>query len=194
MLVYQPMYLFDISFQLSFVAVFSILLFYPLFSGLCHFRNKVAGYVWNILSLSMAAQLGTLPFVLYYFGAFPAYFLLANLVVAPLSICILAITLLALVLSACNCWIVAFVSQGVEIAVRLLNGSMAQIQHWSGAQISSVYLSAWQAILLAVLLLALWQYCVSRRARELIVSLICLNVLLVSFVMTSMKKRKIIYI
>lgn len=190
MLVYQPMYLFDISFQLSFVAVFSILLFYPLFSGLCHFRNKVAGYVWNILSLSMAAQLGTLPFVLYYFGAFPAYFLLANLVVAPLSICILAITLLALVLSACNCWIVAFVSQGVEIAVRLLNGSMAQIQHWSGAQISSVYLSAWQAILLAVLLLALWQYCVSRRARELIVSLICLNVLLVSFVMTSMKKAE----
>lgn len=187
MLLYQPMYLFDISFQLSFVAVFSILLFYPLLSRLLHPRSKIVKYIWNILSLSMAAQLGTLPFVLYYFGAFPAYFLLANLVVAPLSICILSITLLALLLSVYTPWIGNFVAQGVDIAVRILNGAMEQIQHWSGAQITSVYISGWQAVLLSVLLLVLWQYWINRRARGLIVFLLCLNVLLVSFVVNSIK-------
>lgn len=187
MLLYQPMYLFDISFQLSFVAVFSILLFYPLLSRLLHPRSKIVKYIWNILSLSMAAQLGTLPFVLYYFGAFPAYFLLANLVVAPLSICILSITLLALLLSVYTPWIGNFVAQGVDIAVRILNGAMEQIQHWSGAQITSVYIFGWQAVLLSVLLLALWQYWINRRARGLIVFLLCLNVLFVSFVVNSIK-------
>lgn len=44
----------------------------------------------------MAAQLGTLPFVLFYFGAFPTYFLLANLLVTPLAVCILGSSLAAL--------------------------------------------------------------------------------------------------
>lgn len=190
MLVYQPMYLFDISFQLSFVAVFSILLFYPSLSHFVHFRNRVARYVWNVLSLSIAAQLGTLPFVLYYFGTFPAYFLLSNLIVAPLSVCILTITLLALAFSVCVPWLGGIVAQGTVVAVQILNGAMKGIQHWAGAQISSVYLSAWQVVLLAVLILAVWSYCSTRRARELIVSLVCLNVLFVGFVVDSMKKAE----
>ena len=75
MLVFNPFYLFDISFQLSFVAVYSILLFYPLFSGLLKAGNSFCKYVWDVLALSMAAQLGTFPLILLYFGAFPSYYL-----------------------------------------------------------------------------------------------------------------------
>lgn len=180
MLIYQPMYLFDVGFQLSFMAVFSIFLFYPLIDSLFVVRNKIVAYLWNIISLSLAAQLATLPLILYYFGTFPVYFLLSNLVVAPIAVFILSATLLALALGvfpvAAN-----FVVQGLDFAVRTLNEVMGQIQHWSGAQITSAYLSVWQAWLLAVAIVTLWRYVVCRSACRLIVFLLTVNVLIVSF-------------
>lgn len=180
MLIYQPMYLFDVGFQLSFMAVLGIFLFYPLIDSLFVVRNKIVAYLWNIISLSLAAQLATLPLILYYFGTFPVYFLLSNLVVAPIAVFILSATLLALALGvfpvAAN-----FVVQGLDFAVRTLNEVMEQIQHWSGAQITSAYLSVWQAWLLAVAIVTLWRYVVCRSARRLIVFLLTVNVLIVSF-------------
>ena len=180
MLIYQPMYLFDVGFQLSFMAVLGIFLFYPLIDSLFVVRNKIVAYLWNIISLSLAAQLATLPLILYYFGTFPVYFLLSNLVVAPIAVFILSATLLALALGvfpvAAN-----FVVQGLDFAVRTLNEVMEQIQHWSGAQITSDYLSVWQAWLLAVAIVTLWRYVVCRNARRLIVFLLTVNVLIVSF-------------
>lgn len=180
MLIYQPMYLFDVGFQLSFMAVLGIFLFYPLIDSLFVVRNKIVAYLWNIISLSLAAQLATLPLILYYFGTFPVYFLLSNLVVAPIAVFILSATLLALALGvfpvAAN-----FVVQGLDFAVRTLNEVMGQIQHWSGAQITSAYLSVWQAWLLAVAIVTLWRYVVCRSACRLIVFLLTVNVLIVSF-------------
>lgn len=180
MLIYQPMYLFDVGFQLSFMAVLGIFLFYPLIDSLFVVRNKIVAYLWNIISLSLSAQLATLPLILYYFGTFPVYFLLSNLVVAPIAVFILSATLLALALGvfpvAAN-----FVVQGLDFAVRTLNEVMEQIQHWLGAQITSAYLSVWQAWLLAVAIVTLWRYVVCRNARRLIVFLLTVNVLIVSF-------------
>ena len=180
MLAYNPYYLFDVGFQLSFMAVLGIFLFYPLIDSLFVVRNKIVAYLWNIISLSLSAQLATLPLILYYFGTFPVYFLLSNLVVAPIAVFILSATLLALALGvfpvAAN-----FVVQGLDFAVRTLNEVMEQIQHWSGAQITSAYLSVWQAWLLAVAIVTLWRYVVCRNARRLIVFLLTVNVLIVSF-------------
>ena len=148
---FHPFYLFDISFQLSFVAVYSILLFYPLFSRLWVAPNRFCRYVWNTLALSMAAQLGTFPLVLLYFGAFPTYFLLANLIVAPLSACILggAMSALALfsvpVLGDCAVWFLRF-------STNLLNDSMRMVQQLYGSQLTSLYLSEVQLVILFLLL------------------------------------------
>lgn len=84
MLLYRPFYLFDVGFQLSFVAVASILLIYPLVYHAFSFKHRVARWIWGTLSVSMAAQLGTAPLVMYYFSNFSVYFLMANCVVAIL--------------------------------------------------------------------------------------------------------------
>ena len=84
MLLYHPLYLYDVGFQLSFVAVASILLFYPPLFSLFSFRNKLARWTWGILCVSMAAQLGTAPLVMYYFSNFSVYFLMTNLVASVL--------------------------------------------------------------------------------------------------------------
>lgn len=168
MLVYNPFFLFDISFQLSFVAVFSILAFYPLFSRSLCIKNRVLRYVWNTLSLSMSAQLGTLPFILYYFGSFPTYFLLANLVVVILAGVILVLTFAALCLAS-----VPIVGNTVitllEWGTLILNESMQGVQQLAGSQITSVYLSSPQACLLAGVIICLylcWASGIHRKASD----------------------------
>ena len=84
MLLYNPFYLFDVGFQLSFVAVASILFLYPLINACLTVKNRVVKWIWGILSVSMAAQLGTAPLVMYYFSNFSVYFLFANLVASVL--------------------------------------------------------------------------------------------------------------
>lgn len=84
MLLYNPFYLFDVGFQLSFVAVASILFFYPLIFAFLSFKNRMARWAWGILCISMAAQLGTAPLVMYYFSNFSVYFLMTNLVASVL--------------------------------------------------------------------------------------------------------------
>lgn len=179
MLLYRPFYLFDISFQLSFLAVGGILFFYPVFSSWMPAGFRRIRWIWNTLSVSIAAQLGTLPFVLFYFGAFPTYFLLANLLVTPLAVCILGSTLAALLLGDIP-WLGELVVEVVRLSAGALNGSMFYIQHLAGSQITSVYISGFQVVLCYVLIALLYIYWNGKRRHVLIAFLVTLNVLLVS--------------
>jgi len=98
MLLFNPNLLFNVGFQLSYSAVLSIIIFQPSISKLLQPNYKVTRWTWDIMAVSIAAQLGTAPFTLYYFQQFPNYFLLTNLVAIPLSsvIIYLGIALLSL--------------------------------------------------------------------------------------------------
>ncbi len=85
MLVYNPNFLYDVGFQLSYAAVLSIIFFQPIVNKLYSSTNKLAKITWETFSVSLAAQLGTAPFTLYYFQQFPNYFLITNFIAIPLS-------------------------------------------------------------------------------------------------------------
>jgi competence protein ComEC len=85
MLVYNPNYLFDIGFQLSYSAILGIFLFYPSIFNKLTLKRKWVKKIWETTALGIAAQLLTLPFTLYYFHQFPNYFLLTNIVLMVLS-------------------------------------------------------------------------------------------------------------
>ena len=85
MLVYNPNFLYDVGFQLSYSAVLSIIFFQPIIDKLYKPGNKISRFSWEMFSVSIAAQLGTTPFTLYYFQQFPNYFLLTNFIAIPLS-------------------------------------------------------------------------------------------------------------
>ena len=84
MLLYNPNYLFDISFQLSYLALLSILLFQKTIYQIVEFRS-IPDKIWSLLSVSLAAQVGTLPLTLYCFQQFSNYFWFSGLIVVPLS-------------------------------------------------------------------------------------------------------------
>ena len=89
-LAFRPNDLFSVSFQLSFAAVASIMLFYPLFKQLITFSShawyaNILIYLQDIIAVSLAVQVGTLPITLYYFHQTCNYFILTNMVVIPLA-------------------------------------------------------------------------------------------------------------
>lgn len=93
MLLVHPLYLFDVGFQLSFMAMASILWLEPYLKRFIrkYDSRPIAAYFVGVMCMSFAAQLGTFPLVLYHFGSFPTYFLLTNLLVVPALFVVLAL-------------------------------------------------------------------------------------------------------
>lgn len=97
LLLLNPMIIISAGFQLSYLAVAGILYFYPLIYHRWMPSTRVGDRIWQIISVSVAAQLATAPLVLFYFHQLPTWFLLANLVVVPAAFCavVLGVSLLA---------------------------------------------------------------------------------------------------
>lgn len=99
-LLFQPYFIFDIGFQLSYLALFFIVWLQPIILQLYKPKMKITKYCWTIISLSIAAQIGTLPLTLYYFHQFPGLFFITNLVVAPLLTFIMILGIIVLLLAS----------------------------------------------------------------------------------------------
>ncbi|NJB83803.1 ComEC/Rec2 family competence protein [Wenyingzhuangia aestuarii] len=84
LLVLKPNYLFDVGFQLSYTAVISIVVFYPLLTQNIRLKNKIVKYFVDVVIVSVVAQLGVLPITLYYFHQLPLQFLMANFIAVSL--------------------------------------------------------------------------------------------------------------
>ena len=141
MLMVHPLSLFDIGFQLSFLAVLSILVWYPVFESLLPQSflksHRVVRWLWSLLGVSCAAQLGTAPLVAYYFGRFSSLFLMTNFVVIPFAPLILYLVLAVLlvpslaylliyIVSALNT-VLAFVASISWVSIEELHPSILQI-------------------------------------------------------------------
>ena len=85
LLLWNPFWLFDVGFQLSYLAVIGIVYFQPKIRKLLIFKNKIANWVWEATSVGLSAQLVVTPISLYYFHQFPTYFWLSGLLAVPVS-------------------------------------------------------------------------------------------------------------
>ena len=150
MLLVTPKALFDVGFQMSFMAVFSILLFVPLFyrpfSAEYLMTHRAVSWLWGMVAVSVAAQIGVAPLIAYYFGRFSCYFLLTNFIVIPAATIILYLALGTLLIP----------SLGVVLAsmVGLLNTTLLYIATIPGATIEGLHPSVGLTVAIYGVLLA----------------------------------------
>ncbi len=85
MLCYNPYFLWDVGFQLSYLAVVSIIVFQKPVYNWWYMKNKWADKIWKLAAISLSAQILTFPVCIYYFHQFPNFFLLTNIIAVPLS-------------------------------------------------------------------------------------------------------------
>lgn len=84
LLIINPLSLFNAGFLLSHMAVIGIAAFYRPINNLFNFRFVGFRHLWSLVALSLSAQLSTVPLSIYLFGAFPAWFILSNLIIVPI--------------------------------------------------------------------------------------------------------------
>ena len=156
-LLVQPFALYDIGFQLSFLAVLSLVLFYRKLAGwLPSFvkSNIVLRPVADIAVVALAAQIGTAPLVAFYFGRFSCCFLLANYIVTPCAFLILSCGLLSLLLIPFPL-LQGFTMQVLLQVVGWQNAALVWLSSFSWASIDGIHLSVLQVISIYVVITAL---------------------------------------
>lgn len=124
-LLFKPSFLFDVGFQLSYLALFFIVWLQPIFSNLWLPKIKLLKYFWDIITVSFAAQIGAMPLSIYYFHQFPGLFFVTNLLILPLLGVIMAVGVIV-VLIAIYTQVPFFLAKSIEFLINFLNA----IIHW----------------------------------------------------------------
>ena len=124
-LIFDTNQLFDVGFQLSFIAVFGIFwLNEPILKYLPKPKNTVQNFLVNVVSISIAAQVATLPLVIYYFHQYSLISVIANLVVIPFSEVIIIFALLMTILLGFGfdiSWLNTLYDSGVQLVLKVIH-------------------------------------------------------------------------
>lgn len=151
LLIFHPGLLFNVGFQLSYMAVISIVFFYPLFRKLLSSKNKLLKWGEDLLCISVAAQIGTFPIAIYYFHQFPTYFWISNFVVIPAAYLIIGATFLFFLFSSIS-GIASFFSIILTFITKATVYMLIQIGKLPFALIEGLSISTIQLILLLSLI------------------------------------------
>lgn len=154
LLVYNPLLLFHVGFQMSYMAVLAIIVIQPKLNSYYTPRNYFKRLFWGILTVTFAAQIGIMPLSLYYFHQFPGLFFISNLVILPFLSLILGAGILVILLAALNCsWEWIYFSYGW--VVRQLNNFIGWIAHQESFLFTDIFFSTEMLLASYILLFSL---------------------------------------
>jgi len=150
LLLINPFFIFQVGFQLSYAAVLSIVLIQPHLFGLFTPRYRLFKYMWGILTVTVAAQIGVLPLSLFYFHQFPGLFFISNLVILPFLGLLLGLGILVMLLAVIGI-LPKILTQVYGEMIQLLNEFVSFIASKEDFLFQEIYFSAF--LLLASYLL-----------------------------------------
>ncbi|MCX7862049.1 MAG: competence protein ComEC family protein [Bacteroidales bacterium] len=173
LLMFNPFQLFEIGFQLSYMAVLGIVYFQPKFKNLLYVKNKMLDNVWSLICVTLAAQLVTTPLSLYYFHQFPVYFLLSGIVLVPLVSLVIYNALLLFTFS----WlpiVAQYIAFPLQELVTFMNDFTIFIEQLPYSVIQPIFMSFLLLILSYAFILSLSYFFTSKKIIWLQLSLIIL--------------------
>ena len=192
----NPFWLWDAGFQLSYIAVLSIVVFMKPIYNWFYFKNKIIDLIWKMTAVSLAAQMLTVPVSIYHFHQFPNYFLITNILAVPLSslvvlgevlLCVVAIvpaiaTLLGLTLH----WFIQWMNGFVEHMESL------PFSHWDGLYINTI-----QLIFMYAFAICISYWLLQKNKSAFLISLLCLfafcSIRTYSFIEAGLQQQMIVY-
>lgn len=172
LLLYNPYFLVSVGFQLSFIAVLGIVYIHPRLYPFLEFKNLIVHKIWEITSVSIAAQLATFALGLLYFHQFPNYFLISNLVVIPVSFLVLigGIILLAGSIISPLAQLIGFLLTGT---IKFLNLIVLWVESWPMSIISNIYITTTQFWLITGIIVFLLITVTLKKFEYSMLALIC---------------------
>ena len=186
LLCYNPFWLWDAGFLLSYTAVLSIVIFMKRIYHWFFIQNKLLDLVWKMIAISVSAQILTTPLSIFLFHQFPNYFLVTNLVVVPLS----SLILIAELILCAGYWIPLVanaVGWAVSWLITLMNGFVEHISLMPFSTLEGLQLSVAEVIIiyLAIVATSCWMFWKNRRS--LIIAMIFLMCLVITRTASTVK-------
>lgn len=153
LLLIDPWYLFDVGFQLSYLAVCGLIYFHPIIYNSLYFKHKIPDTIWSYSALSIAAQIATFPLSIYYFHQFPVYFLISNLlIVIPVAVIMYSgITFLLLPFAFAEDILGKFLNQLIDLTNKIL----FTIEELPFALIEGLWISKLELLLISLIILSI---------------------------------------
>jgi competence protein ComEC len=183
LLLYNPLFLMDAGFQLSYLAVFAIVSIAPILYNLWQPRYWIVDKYWRILTVTIAAQIGVLPISLYYFHQFTALSFVSNLVILPVLGLIIGYGILIIILSVAN----LFPYKLALLYNSILNKMNAFIS-WTAQHdefiLKHIPFNLSYLLLVYVFIIAVFKYCITSRYVYLKLSLYTVIALSLAFCFT----------
>lgn len=176
-LLFKPTFLFDVGFQLSYLALFFILWLQPKLAMLWQPKWVVLRYFWDILTVSFAAQLGALPLSIYYFHQFPGLFFVTNLIIIPFLSIIMAVGVIVLIIAALTT-VPQFMVVALAKCIGILNAIIASVASFDDFVIKDISYS-WPILLASYLAICCavyyWQSPTHRSAIAALITVVMLQ-------------------
>lgn len=175
LLLYDPFFIMSVGFQLSYLAVFGIVFLQPRLYAIWEPDNRLIDEIWKVSSVSVAAQIATLPIALFYFHQFPNYFLPANLVVIPVSFVVLVTGLAVTAFAFFDplCQMLGFL---LTWSIKLMNYLVLLFGGLPFSVIDGIYIEGTQAIVLALFIAALTLLFIQKKFGWLIVAMMSVTI------------------
>ncbi len=174
LLISNPFLLFHIGFQLSYMAVLSILFFQPHLSALFKSRWWLIKKSRDLIAVSIAAQLGTFPLAIYYFHQFPNYFIITNLLVIPLSFVILIggfANIFVYLIGLGSSYLGFILTQGLYYSLRFLNYSLGFITELPLAVSENLFFTPSDTLLVYLIIIFFSLFLIYRKVLYLILTM-----------------------
>nr|WP_299337939.1 ComEC/Rec2 family competence protein [Allomuricauda sp.] len=153
-LLLKPLFLFQVGFQMSYAAVFAIIWIYPKLTKLWNPDFFVIRKVWQLLAVSVSAQLGVLPISLLYFHQFPALFFVSNLIVIPFLGIILGTGLIIITLTLMG-GLPSFLVTAYNFAIKSMNTALGWVAQQEGFVLRDIPFDTTQLVLAYIALFGL---------------------------------------
>lgn len=181
----KPSFLLDVGFQLSYLALFFIIWLQPELSKLWEPKYKIQKYFWDILTVSFAAQIGTLPLSIYYFHQFPGLFFITNIIVIPFLGFIMCLGTLVMGLAAFNL-VLYLPTKLLEFSIHYLNQIISYIASFEQFVIKNIPLNTLLLISSYLTLIALIVFIQNRNKKSVFALLSSVVLLQVAVIKTKL--------
>ncbi len=178
LLVYNPFFLFDIGFQLSYLAVIGIVTIYPVIYKSWHPEYWLVNKLWSLIAVSIAAQIVTFPLSLYYFHQFPNYFILTNMAAVPLSALVIYLGIAYLVFY----WVPylgIILGKALTWSLLGLNGSVSFIENLPFSVSRSISINGAEMILLYLIITFVFLFVIFKKPK-MFIAILCLTLIILS--------------
>jgi competence protein ComEC len=182
-LLFEPYFLFDVGFQLSYIALFSILWLQPLLKNIWLPKNKIVKHIWEALTVSFAAQIGTFPICLYYFHQFPALFFVTNILILPVLSFIMIVGIVVMLISVfTSCPIILI--QIFEKSIYVLNQIIHYVASFESFVIKNISFNSYHLISFYLFIIASLIWFKKPSCNKFIIVLVTIIIIQVSFIQT----------